>query len=294
MSALRCFCRDAPVLAVDRGALAGPGRARGGATRVGPRQARATARQALGARSARVGDRLRADRAPGRTGERRRAHIPGAGRGADPGRARARLAVVGRRSASSEAGAAGDPGPVRAGLGRSRRFGRRRRRPAAVGAQLRRTRSPAGGGHAAALARRGDRGDGGRRHRAGGVGPPAKAEQRAQRRSPRGGTAATSERRVRVGGDGLWRPVRRRCPRGAARQRDGPTLAARRCRPGGVTGARLRSAVLLRRRAPGHGAGCGHAARSDRSSPGPDPPSSAAPASPGAGASSVRGRSATR
>ena len=91
----------------------------------------------------------------------------------------------------------------------------RRARP--LGAQLCRARRAARRRHAPALAGGGDRGDGRRGHGARRLRPAAAAEQRAQRRSPGGGPAAAAERGVRLGGDGLRRPVRRRRARRAAR-----------------------------------------------------------------------------
>ncbi len=61
-----------------------------------------------------------------------------------------------------------------------------------------------------ALAGRRDRRYGARRHGARGLRPAAAAQQRAQRRAPGGGPAAAAERSLRLGGDGLRRPVHRR------------------------------------------------------------------------------------
>ena len=61
--------------------------------------------------------------------------------------------------------------------------------------------------------------------------PAAASEQRAERRAPGGGPAAAAERRVRLGRDGLRRPVRRRRARRAAggRASDARSSCAGRC-----------------------------------------------------------------
>ena len=147
-----------------------------------------------------------------------------AARGARPGLAGPRRAP---RVGAARAAA------VRARLGGPRRARGRGGRAHPLGAQLRVARRADRRRHAAALAGRGHRRDGRRGHGARGLRPLAASQQRAQRRPPRGGPAAAAERRVRLGGDGLRRSVRRGRARGPARGDGGPAPAARgpRCSP---------------------------------------------------------------
>ena len=246
----------ATILGLNRCPVCVPGRRRGAAATVGARAPAGIAQWLVGLDPGDIGNWICRDRQRRRNGQRGRAHIYRAGRGAAAGRARAGMA-----DARGTPGA----GPARAGLGRSRRSGRRECRDRVVGAQLCGARRHDRRRDADAVAGAGDRRDGIGRLGAGDLRPAAAAQQRLERRASPGGSAAVAGGAVRVGADGLWRSVRRGCARGVAgvrcgrRARGGGRARARRRGhasvprrvAGGAAGDRVRSAVLRRGRAAG-------------------------------------------
>ena len=179
----------------------------------------------------------------------RRADLARAGRGADPGRGRAR---VGDARGQAARGARGDAA-VRARLGTRDTLAGEARGGAAVGAQLRDARRAARGGDAAGLAEGRDRADGRRRCVARGLGPaPGARTARSSRRSP---PAGLPQLQPSCSARSRWATATCSWPRcsGAvlarARRRSGRRRCSRSCSPA------FRPAVLRRQRAAGDGAG---------------------------------------
>jgi hypothetical protein len=237
------FGSCAAFLGLNRRPLVVPGGSGGAAGGVVAGAAGAPQQSVVGADPRRLGDRLRDGRPDRRQPDGHRAHLPRPGRGAAAGRACARRVDARRTPGARAAGRA----RVRTGLGRPRCARRRRRGGGAVGAQLRRARRADRGGDAAALAGARDRRDGARRLGPGDLRPAAAAQQRPQRRSPGGGPAAPAVRGVRLGRDGLRRPVRRGAAGGAAGQDGRSRVSVQRGVVGGGARDRVRPAVLRRR-----------------------------------------------
>ena len=211
----------APVLDVHRPAVRCPG-GDGRASACAHRSASGAAvLSSLGRDPAAVGDRVRVDRAGGRTRQRSGPHVSGAGRRADPRGTRARMALARRAPGQSGSG----PASVCARLGRSRRPGGGGRGAHSLGPQLCGARRAPRRGDASTVAGRRHRCDGRGGYGTGRLRPAPEPEQCPQCRPSGGGTAEASERRVRLGGDGLRGPVRGRAARCAARGH-GRTLAA--------------------------------------------------------------------